>query len=303
MNYIIICFLSIIIAFLIAYILLLKKNIRNLYLNLREFLSSKAAQTHVQLSLLDKDLEKLAFEINHFITDYFKDIYRYKLAQEKIRKEITNISHDLRTPLTSIIGYIDLIEDGNVSENEEKEYLCVIKKKSKTLASLIEDLYEYSRLEGSEVIVNFDKLDFNYIFNEHILSYYDEFEKKGIDIEIIKKDNPLYIEADEKYLNRILNNLTSNTLKYAKKMIYIEVDDIGNEIKVRYKNKNSDLTPYDVKHIFDRFYMKDESRTQNSSGLGLSIAKILVEKMNGKIEANIIDDMICIEFSLKKYHI
>lgn len=298
MSYIIIFLLVVIIILLIIYILTLNKNISNIEIDFSEILNSRVYRK-LRLSLFNKKLESLVSLINESIEVYVNDILIQKEKQDTIRKEITNLSHDLRTPLTSILGFLDLIDESKLS-NDEIEYLNIVKNKSKLLEDLIEDLYEYSRLEGGDIILNIERTDYNNLFNNFILEYYTSFESENIEVIINKKNIPLFVEVDIKHLHRILNNLTHNALKYAGESLYIDIFQSNNNVVTKFKNRNNNLSNYDVCHMFDRFYMKDESRNRNSSGLGLSITKLLIENMGGNVSSYLVDEWLVIEFNLKK---
>ena len=226
-------------------------------------------------------------EINDYIDSYFKNNYQLKNTIREVRGEITNISHDLRTPLTSILGYLDLLNEEELT-NEQKEIISVVKRRSLGLKDLIEQLYEYTRLENKEYNIKIEKIDLYKVLQEHILEFYMEFEKKNIDFKLSmpKEAKPIWINGDIKCIKRILTNLTNNALKYTNGEAEVNLKVKGNIVSFTYITTRGSLTDYDIKHIFDRFYKKDLSRSvSNSSGLGLTITRIFTERMNGNIYA------------------
>lgn len=284
---IIVIVLVLICVYLFIRLLLVKKAIREMIKDFTEIKKNRECVRHLQLKHSQKDLEHLAYEINEYVSSYFDNIAESKENIREIRGEITNLSHDLRTPLTSILGYLDLLDKEKMSI-EEKEILSVIKRRSKGLNDLIEQLYDYTRLENNEYKLNIEKIDLYKIVQEHLLEYYMEFQDKNINFQLVmpKEAKPIWINADYKSMIRILTNLTTNALKYTNGEAKVILKCKKDEVNITYVTTRGELTDYDINHIFDRFYKKDLSRhTSTSSGLGLTITRLFTERMGGKIYA------------------
>lgn len=279
--------LSCAVIYLLLRLFYMKKNIRALRKDFIQARRNQHAEQHLQLQYPDQELELLAKEMNDSIAFYYEEQERFKKNVKKIRNEITSLSHDLRTPLTSVLGYLDLLDEKELT-TEQNQVIEVVKRRSYQLNDLIEQLYEYSILENQEYSLTMEPIDLYRIVQEHLLGVYTEFENKGIELTLIfpKEKKPVWIQADMKCMERVLSNLTSNTLKYCTGTARVLVKLESKSVHLIYRSLRGDLTEYDILHLFDRFYKKDNARVANqSSGLGLTITKLLVEQMGGSIYA------------------
>ncbi len=249
----------------------------------------------LKLFTTDRRNEELLKKINNIYQARQQERIVYQKRETQIRREIENISHDLRTPLTSIIGYVDLIQDKETKESEREEYLRIIHKRAKVLQGFIQDFYEISRIEGDNYPFLLDSIQIQNTISEAIVAYYHEFEIKNIQVSVELEEKQSYLIADKIQFNRILNNLVQNALKYAKSQLVISQYTLNGECIIQFKNDKVQMKEEELKSIFDRFYTEDHSRNNQSSGLGLTISKLLVEKMKGSIEARIEEDMFVIE--------
>ena len=243
----------------------------------------------------DGSLENLLSQINTLYSARQTERIAYQRRETEIRQEIENISHDLRTPLTSILGYLDLIGDEQTEKEERDEYLNIIRKRAKLLQSFIQDFYEISRIEADDYPLVFDSVSVQTMIKDTVVAYYHEFESKNIEVEIALEDKPCHIIADRVQFTRIINNLIQNALKYAQKDFMIKQYHRDGYCYLLFINDAGMITENDLSMIFQRFYTVDQARTTQSSGLGLTITKLLVEKMKGKIEARIEEDKFIIE--------
>jgi len=239
-------------------------------------------------------LEKLLRSINRIYQARQKERIVYQRSENRIRREIENISHDLRTPLTSILGYLDLIEDG-ATEEEKQEYLSIIRKRARVLQGFIQDFYEISRIEGENYPIQMERIIVQGMLKDAAVAYYHEFEKKRLDVTIELEENPVAILVDKIQFNRILNNLLQNTLKYAEKKFVLKQFQEAGCLVIQFRNDKTRISEEELGHIFERFYTGDQSRTNLSTGLGLTITKLLVDQMKGAIEARFEEDMFVIE--------
>ncbi|MEG0843022.1 MAG: HAMP domain-containing sensor histidine kinase [Romboutsia sp.] len=238
----------------------------------------------------DKDIELVVSQINYLYDENQKIKVKSKTKEEEIRRSISNISHDLRTPLTSIIGYIQLIKDENISYDEKKRYIDVVERRTKSLSELITNFYDLSRLEENNYKFNLQKINLKTILAQNIAIYYEDFVKKNINPEIYIEDSILDIVADKSAVNRIFSNLINNMIKHGDGNVNINLRNENDYIISEFINYAPNLNEENVDRLFERFYIGDKSRSNSSTGLGLSVTKFLVEKLGHDIKARLIDD-------------
>ena len=201
---------------------------------------------------------------------------------------VTNISHDLRTPLTAISGYLELLSQEEKSETVEK-YLDVIDNRTQTLKELTEELFRYAVILAQDEIT-LEMLDIKAVLEESILSFYGAMNEAGIVPELSITKNSVIRQSNRAALSRIFGNIIGNALKYSDGDLSVELSDDG---RVTFKNHAHNLDKLRVEKLFDRFYTVQEAR--GSTGLGLSIARSLVEQLGGSIGAEYEDGVLRIE--------
>ncbi len=236
----------------------------------------------------DKSLLILSQNINK-INKGFKISIEDQIKNEKLKSElVANISHDLKTPpLTSIINYTDILIKEKISEDEKEEFLKILNRKSLKLKTLIEDLFEISKINSGKVKLNKQKVDVVELLNQSIAEYSDTEIYKNKNLTFILKTflPEIKIDLDGNRLSRVFENLINNSLKYSlsNTRIYVEIEDVVKGIKISFKNVSYAPLDFDKKDIFERFTRGDRSRTSNieGSGLGLAIAKSIVELHDG----------------------
>ena len=271
---------------------LLSRNIKKSVEDFKYIFENRDSNRKLKLNHPDKNFENLLFEINRYLENTQANKLKYIKREEEIRKEIENISHDLRTPLTSIRGYLELINDETISEKEKKDYISIIQKRSKVLQNLIQDFYDLSRIENNDYNLNMEIVDINRELREQILLFYNDFEKKSIHVDINLDKNPVLVKLDEGAIKRVFNNLIQNSIKYSKSSFCMSLIRNYNEVIIEFRNDVEDISKDELSLLFNRFYMKDKSRSSDSSGLGLTISKFLVESMNGEIDVELDEDWI-----------
>lgn len=298
-EYIIIAVLLIISVYFGARFFLLSKSIKDVKDDFKEICEDMETSRKVTLSHPDRNLEKLLKEFNVYLRDTQK--YRIdQLRREKdLRRQIQSISHDLRTPLTSILGYVELMED-SCTEEEKKEYIEIIKKKSKSLQNLIQSFYDLSRLESNEYSIEMKETDIHKILMDMLLTSYNDFEKRNIEAEINVGEKPIMLNVDSNALSRIYSNLIGNAVKYSISMFNVEMEEIDHQVIMKFSNDTDNLVEDDLENLFKRFYMKDKSRNNQSSGLGLTVTKLLVEKIGGEITAELRESILTFIVKFKK---
>ncbi|CDG37334.1 integral membrane sensor signal transduction histidine kinase [Acetivibrio thermocellus BC1] len=222
-----------------------------------------------------------------------------KAVEEAIKGErmktelITNVSHDLKTPLTSIINYVDLLKREEMGSRKAKEYIGILEEKSARLKVLIEDLVEASKASSGNLAVNFEKVDLHELVLQAQGEYQDKMGKSGLDIRISAEDNNIFVRADGRHMWRIIENLMSNVLKYSLQGSRVYIDITRNQTDGVLVIKNISATPLNipVERLTERFVRGDEARTTEGSGLGLSIAQSLTTLQKGKFDIEIDGDL------------
>ena len=244
--------------------------------------------TLIDISSRDPHMRKLAADINVQLRLLRKERQRYQQGDLELKEAITNISHDLRTPLTAINGYLDLLEREEKSDTV-KRYLSQIQNRTEVLKNLTEELFRYSVVTSSQELTP-ERMDVVRALEESLLSFYAVMQEKSIRPEIQLPEEPVYRELDAGAINRIFSNIISNALKYSDGDFFVEMNDDG---KITFSNRACNLNTVAVGRLFDRFYTVEASR--NSTGLGLSIAKLLTERMGGSISAKYQEERLVIE--------
>ena len=282
--------LLIISAFLGSRLFYVEKQVKSLTKQLQAINKNKRDKK-ITIGLLNKKIEVLAEEINEVIEVKKQSEANKVKVENDLRQTIANMSHDLRTPLTSIKGYIQFLKLHDITEEEKNEYLNIAEQRVKTLECLLNDFYELSLIESLDYEITLEKICLNRILQEVILGKYADFTNRNINPNIEMPEGNIYIIAEEKSLERVIENLLSNTIKYAKDNIKISLKVEENKALLKISNTAINLTSQDVENVFDRFYISDKTRSGTGTGLGLAIARGLVEKMSGTISADMKEDV------------
>lgn len=279
MQWILCILLSVIVIVLLTKNYLLKKSMREIYTDFENCLSE---DTNVQITVSsgDKTVTRLAKAINLQLTKLRKIKQQYSDGDRELKEAITNISHDLRTPLTAICGYLDLLEKQNHSEDTER-YIEQIRNRSEVLKQLTEELFRYSIISSTPEL-SYEKVNLCRVLEESLISFEGTMQQAGIQPEIQMPSVPVWRTLDYSAVVRVFGNIINNAIRYSDGDFEVHLEENG---KITFSNTANKLTTVEVGKLFDRFYTVDTAR--KSTGLGLAIAKTLVEKINGKIEANI----------------
>lgn len=281
-----------IILLLIVYIIRIKRELKSISKQIEE---SKGEYINIHTNAINDSIEILAKNINYLYDNSQKILAKNKKIENELRQSISNISHDLRTPLTSIKGYVQLIKEDSITDKEKNDYINIVEKRVENLQNLITSFYDLSRIHGNEFKFNLKKINLKTILCDSIAMYYNNFIEKNIEpvIEIDEKIQDII--SDESVVERIFSNLIGNMLKYADKNIKISLFQEENYIISKFQNLAPNLKEEDMDKLFDRFYTADKSRSDKNTGLGLAITKSLLDKLNNKIEAKLINGNLIIE--------
>lgn len=247
---------------------------------------------------LDKEeMEGVLKEMTVYINDIaggFSNAIEESLQSERLKTElITNVSHDIKTPLTSIINYVDLLKKEEIPNEKVKEYIDILDKKSYRLKKLTEDLVEASKVSSGNVKLNIEEINLKELIYQSIGEFKDRLEAKELQIEISMPEEDIKIQADNRYMYRVIENLLSNITKYALdgSRVYIDLKREKNRIEISMKNISKDKLNISSDELMQRFVRGDKSRYTEGSGLGLSIAKSLTELQGGKFTIHIDGDL------------
>ena len=216
------------------------------------------------------------------------------MKSERLKTElITNVSHDIKTPLTSIINYVDLLKTEDIQNEKANEYIKILEQKSQRLKKLIEDLVEASKASSGNVKLNLENISIKELFNQTIGEFEDKLESKRLNIEVNMPNTDLRVNADSRYLYRIVENLFSNITKYALdgSRVYIDIKEKTDVIEIALKNISKDKLNISSEELMQRFVRGDKSRYTEGSGLGLSIAQSLTELQGGKFDITVDGDL------------
>ena len=276
---------------LIAKIYFMKKSVKEIELSLKDILKSNTNNL-LTISSSDKDVKKLTNVLNIELKDLRKQRLPYETGNQEIKSSITNISHDIRTPLTAISGYIDLIKESKENKKKE-EYLKIVENKTNDLILLTEQLFDFSKTMDIGTKVEKQKCLVNEILEETLANYYIIFKENNIVPQIEITKNRIYKIVDRNTIIRVFENILSNVTKYSNGDFRVSLDDDG---KIIFSNKATSLDATTVEKIFNRYYTVENAK--KSTGIGLSIAKQLVELNGGTINAKYIKSHLIIEINL-----
>lgn len=270
--------LAILSAILILKLFLIKKSIKEIKTGLEEKLT-ESTNTLIGVSSGDRDIKALAADLNRQLKLLNEKRHLYEQGDGELKRAVTNISHDLRTPLTAICGYLDLLEREMLTENAG-EYLKIIKHRTEAMKRLTEELFMYSVIMAKETGLEIKPLTVNEVLEESAAAFYAVLTDRGIIPEINITEKKIVRNADRPSLSRIFANLLNNAAKYSDGDLDIILNDEG---EIIFANTASALDEVQVGRLFERFYTVEAGRS--STGLGLSIAKTLAEEMGGRIWA------------------
>ena len=287
MVYGVLVILLVVIIILSVKIYLLKRSAKEIS---REFADRLQTDTNtvIGISSGDKDMRELADSINKQLKILRKEHLRFRQGDFELKNAVTNISHDLRTPLTAISGYLELLKREEKSPQAER-YIGVIADRTELMKQLTNELFTYSVILSENIGDEKEEVFVNQVLEESITGYYAALTERGIVPRIDISEKRIVKTLDRSSLARIFSNLLNNAVKYSDGDLSIILSDSG---VITFSNTAKGLSPIQTEKLFDRFYTVENAR--NSTGLGLSIAKTLVENMNGSISAEYDNDRLTI---------
>lgn len=231
--------------------------------------------------------EEVIEKINGLMQRYREQAISLKKENVSYRESITSISHDIRTPLTSAKGYIQMMQGEEVSEKKRKEYAGIIEGRLDAVTDMLNQLFEYARIEAGEL--SFEPECFNAcnVFADTIALFYDNFLEKDCEPLVELPPMPCYLDTDRHAFVRIVDNLIKNALVHGKGGYELTLEKVDKMLVLRVFNNTDSIEDKDIERIFDRFYTTDKSRSRKTTGLGLAIVKRFVTQMGGTVEASL----------------
>lgn len=290
----IIVVLVILIAFILCYVFLEKAEIKRLKKEL-DFIMSNDTNRILHTEFNSKELKEFVSAVNMYLSEIQKRKTEIEHKNNNLMVMMRNISHDLRTPLTSAAGYTDLILNSDLTEDEKICEMKIVEARLKRLTELVDSFFEFSKILTTNKEIELETVNLIGILEECIGNFYEDYKKENREVDFITSNNKISISTNRTMLSRIFENLISNALKYGSGNLTIEViSENADVIRISFTNRIIDKD-LDTGRIFDDFYTTDISRTKGSTGLGLAIAKEFTEQLNGNIEAHIEDDKLVID--------
>ncbi len=277
-------------VFLAVKCFLMKKSACEIREKIAEKLSGDT-NTLIDISSADKDMRELAAALNDELAKLREERRLCKQGDTELKDAVTNISHDLRTPLTAMCGYLDLLEREEMS-GLVRQYLEQIENRTEVMKQLTEELFRYSVVAAAKEF-DLERLCVNDVLEESLATFYGAISQQGIIPEITITDQRIERITDRSALTRVFGNIITNALKYSSGDLFVEMTE---ECVITFANSSDNLGKISAERLFDRFYTVETGN--NSTGLGLSIAKLLVEQMKGGISAEIRGDKLFITVKL-----
>lgn len=279
MLFTVIGILLLLILILSAKVYFLRKSANEISEAFRDRLTADT-NTLIDISSRDRCMRKLATDINIQLRLLRSQRNLYLSGDRELKDAVTNISHDLRTPLTAICGYLELLKKEDQSD-AIRRYLTIITERTEAMKALTEELFRYSVIASTSDSMELVPVNINHVLEESIAANYAALSNAGITPEIIIPKEAVHRSLNRAALIRIFNNLITNAVRYSDGDLTIELRE---DARIIFSNTAAELDEIQVGKLFDRFYTVESAR--QSTGLGLSIAKILTEQMGGEISAN-----------------
>ena len=283
--------LSAVVLFLSVKIHTLKVSMEEIRVQLTDWLKTDT-NTLISISSSDRQMRLLTSDLNRQLRQLRRQRRQYLDGDRELKDAVTNISHDLRTPLTAICGYLDLLRDEEKSE-KVTHYVMAIQNRAEILKQLTEELFRYSIIMSAQESMQLEPLCVNDILEQSIVSFYATLTKRGITPQIDITEKKIMRTLNRTAFLRVLNNILNNAVKYSGGDLNILLTETG---EIIFSNTAKNLNDVQVGKLFNRFFSVETAR--NSTGLGLAIAKTLVEQMQGTITAQYHDSVlsVCIDF-------
>ena len=276
----------------LVYLLLIRRQHLSICRQLR-FIREKESRKRLEVNIEGFGEGKMAEEINETLNDVRQQKRAMHEREKLIADAYANLSHDIRTPLTSLDGYMQLLADAKTPEERER-YTAVTRERIDTLKELLEDLFTYTKLKNEAYELELSPVSLRSVVSETVLSYYETWQQAGVTPEVSVSDEPLTVNGNETAVKRILHNLTKNAVLHGRNRLFISLAKDGDEAVITVANPVEHPEEVEIERVFEQFYTADRMHRQASSGLGMAIAKEMTERMKGTIRATLNGDTFAV---------
>lgn len=274
--------LSVLILILIGILISYKRQVKDICRQLR-FLQECDSNMLITTEMKKGHIGELVELLNTLLKERKKERADYQKKEQMIADIYTNLSHDIRTPLTSLDGYFQLLEETQ-EENDRKRYIQIIQERIESLKEMLEELFTYTKLQNGTYELKLEPQNVGQILKETVFSYYDDWAEQEISPQFEITEEPVWIRGNKQALRRTIQNIIKNGLDHGNKEIRIQLSRNEKQMELVFQNKIEPGEQIDISRVFERFYKADKARSKSSTGLGLSIAKGFVEKCTGRLQ-------------------
>ena len=286
-------------ALCVAYVIYLRRQIDDICRQM-DFIEEHDSNKLVSVELRDKAVLRLVSRVNALEQEKKRVTVQVKNNERNFKDTISGISHDIRTPLTSLYGYFQMLQDTNDGETKEK-YTQIIGSRIMELQDMTEQLFTFVKLENASYTLETENVNLTQVLCNVLFSFYGDFEQNGIEPKVEIPDEICYITANEAAVRRVLQNLVKNALTHGQGNLSIDMTAQKEWVEISVSNPVAEGETIDVSRVFEKFYKADSSRHKSgSTGLGLFIARTLTERMGGKINAEVCDNAFTVTVSWKR---
>ncbi len=300
------CILLLICIVLTLYIRAMKREMRDFQEELK-LTMAPSYNRQLRVTLFDKDLTNLTTQMNRNL-EYQKELkHRAKQSETRMKQAVSDIAHDLRTPLTVIKGNLQMLQSSECLGEKEHTYLTICLDKADTLKNMIDDFFEMSVLESDSTQAQLEEVDMTGLLAQFIVDNEVLIREHNLEPELQLPDKSVMVSANSQMVMRMFSNLLNNVLKYAKKSFHLQMREVQTDMhalcEITFSNGLEPHTTLDVEHLFERTYRGEHARSGSGAGLGLYIVRLLAKKQNAEVFAKIRENEleIIIQFSMKKF--
>lgn len=296
MQVVIIATLALLLALTASHLFFVKRELRRMAKTITA-IDHTGSNERLRIEWGERAVVDLTIAINRLFQQAGVQRREMQQTTADLQQALANLSHDLRTPLTSVIGYLDLAQKSHKDSDAQQRYLHIAKERAEALNQMVNALFELSRLEAGNVPFSPERISLNSILTEELAAFFSEFEAAGLTPEVVLPQQNLYVFADAVAIHRVVENLLKNMLRHGAGKVSITMEPAEKTVHLAFRNAAPALKAEDVPQLFARSFVGDPTRGSGSTGLGLAIAKALVQKNGGEIDAALKEDMLTIQLS------